>query len=60
MDSRSKTEIIKSLIATELDRRREHDIEPDRNLKNITIMVFMDKRTGRPSDVRFRKESYQA
>jgi hypothetical protein len=59
LNGRDKTEMIKSLVAGELDRRREHDIEPDVHLKNITIIVFMDKRTGRPSDVRFRKESYE-
>jgi hypothetical protein len=47
------------LIAAELDRRREHDIEPDVHLKNITTMVFMDRQTGRHRDVRFRKESYE-
>jgi hypothetical protein len=55
----NRMDTIREMVNAELDARAPHDIDADPDLKNITLIVMMDRKTGVPTDVRFRKESYK-
>jgi hypothetical protein len=56
MATRSRTDGIRGAICDELDRRQE-EIDGDIDLARVTVIVVLNRRTGRPEQVMWRPES---